>query len=59
MYFNHHLPNVMNLVSRFVVSCNSKGEFSEKTIDPKFIFANKGPGNLQKCLDGRNEVDWF
>lgn len=49
----------MNLVSRFVVSCNSKGEFSEKTIDPKFIFANKGPGNLQKCLDGRNEVDWF
>jgi hypothetical protein len=46
LYFSHHLPSVMNLVSRFVVSCNSKGEFSEKTIDAKYIFANKGSGDL-------------
>ena len=49
----------MNLISRFVVSCNAKGEFSEKTIDTKYLFASKSQNELQKCLDNRNEMSWF
>lgn len=38
LYFVGHFPRIANLMTRFVSSCKMNGEFTEKTIDNKYLF---------------------
>lgn len=61
LYFAGHLPRIANLLTRFVVSCKMTGEFTEKTIDNKYIFqaSNTVMTGVSKCRDVRNEQNWM
>lgn len=61
LYFNGHFPRIANLMTRFVSSCKMNGDFTEKTIDNKYLFQvnNSIFELLSKCRDNRNEFSWL
>ena len=61
LYFHVHLPNLLNLISRFTSSCNSAGVFIEKSIEPDFLFttASENSNMLKQCKQFRNSPNWF
>lgn len=61
LYFHIHFVKYMNLVSRFIVSCDHKGNFEEKPIDPalNLLVNHHRKEELEECKTHRNEANWF
>ncbi len=61
IYFHVHIPRISDLLSRFIVSCNSNGEFEYKTINPEHIFPKTSDlfDSLESCWSKRNMVNYY
>ena len=61
LYFRAHFTKFLNLVSRFVTSCNVKGVYKENRtiIYPKFHIGKKVYENLINCKKYRNDENWL
>lgn len=61
LYFHVYFVKYTTLLSRFVTSCDFKGEFFDRPIDPKYVFKSQGDHHklLNKCFLERNKSDWF
>lgn len=58
LYFAGHFPRIANLMTRFVSQCKMTGEFTETTIDSKYLFESNNTvmTGISKCRDNRNEI---
>lgn len=61
LYFHVHFLKYMNLVARFVTSCDHKGNFEEKPIDKNlnFVINHARRAMLEECKLHRNDGNWF
>lgn len=61
LYFHDYFTKYLNLVTKFLYSCDFEGKFQEKPVHPKLIFHAelKYHSALNKCNKHRNFVDWF
>lgn len=61
LYFHVHFLKYMNLIARFVNSCDHKGAFVEKPIDESltFIINVAQRTMLDECKSHRNDPNWF
>ena len=61
MYYHLFYVKYLNIVSKFVMSCDYLGNFVDKPVNPKFLFTTYHDHHtmLRKCNKNRNNVDWF
>lgn len=61
LYFHVHFLKYMNLIARFVNSCDHKGVFVEKPIDEglSFVINIAQRSMLEECKSHRNDQNWF
>lgn len=62
LFFHININKYANLVSRFLLSCDQKGDFEENVILPKstiFVPDEIISNNLERCRDERNSATWF
>ncbi len=52
---------LVNLISKFLVSCDFKGEFNDGKVPKEFVFKEnmKISKNLKECKNNRNKIEWF
>ena len=61
LYFHVHFVKYLNLASKFMLSCDYKGDYTEESIPPQYLFqedSNTG-GLLTECKEFRNEKNWL
>lgn len=62
MYFHNHFVKYLNLITKFVMSCDFKGDFNLDAIVPTnmtFTIDEELKQDLYECRDYRNTKDWF
>lgn len=61
LYYNIYFSRYLNLVSKFMTSCNHKSEFEDIPVDLKYVFNTNADHHsmLTRCYKHKNEVDWF
>lgn len=61
LYFHVHFPKFLNIGTRFITSCNVKGEYKEKLITHKNLFSvsKRSFDTLNDCKRDRNNKNWF
>lgn len=61
MYLHHHLTKYLNIVAKYVKSCNSYGLFNNRPVNPVNLFHSDYhySHKLISCFKKRNLVDWF
>ena len=61
LYLHAHFTKYLNLLSKFVTSCDYRGVYKRATISSKYLFTNKGDHHriLGSCHQYRNDVNWF
>lgn len=61
LYLHAHFTKYLNLLSKFVTSCDYRGVYKRATISGKYLFTTKGDHHrmLGSCHQYRNDVNWF
>lgn len=61
MYLHDFFNKYLNIVTKFIISCDFEGIFADKPANPKYLFHNdyKHKGSLDTCNEQRNKVDWL
>lgn len=62
MYLHNHFVKYLNLITKFVMSCDFKGDFNLDAIVPTNMTLTidaKLKQDLYECRDYRNTKDWF
>lgn len=61
LYFHNHYLNYVNLITKFLSSCDYKGRFFKTPVPPQFKFHISGENVrlLNKCKVERNKKTWF
>ncbi len=60
LYFDMHFLKFIDLVTRFVTSCNAKGVFKDEPISTDITLgASKHASLLETCKEYRNDPTWF
>ena len=61
VYFHDFLHKYINLVTKFMISCDHLGKFVDKVPNPKYLFhiEYKNKEILGLCHENVNKVDWL
>jgi len=61
LYLHAHFSKYLNLLSKFMTSCDHRGNFKKKIISSKYLFSTKADYHvmLGGCHEYRNDINWF
>lgn len=60
LYFHVHFVKYLNLVTKFVLSCDFKGDYTESSLPLNYLFKeDEDAGLLKECKKYRNEANWL
>ena len=61
LYLHAHFTKYLNLLSKFMTSCDYRGVYKRKTISSKYLFSSKADHHrmLGRCHEYRNDINWF
>lgn len=61
LYLHEHFTDYLNLLSKFVTSCDYRGVYKKKFVSPKYLFKKKSRNTkmLDNCHRYRNEINWL
>lgn len=61
MYLHDLLHKYINIVTKFMISCNHEGKFKDRAPNPKYLLhiEYKNRRILNTCHENVNKVDWL
>lgn len=60
-YYHVLLTNVINLATRFIMSCDHEATFKDRVVDPRFVFKSQQDHHelFDTCFEHINDLDWI